>query len=139
MDIAVAQIMIHTTMSFHANFSHCVYEMRATVKAPISVADVGNKILLMASPYWKASTVICRLMCSKSEIGIMSGIVVKACPEPDGIKKFNINCKTNVTMMTNEAGTSDNSVVIPCTIVSMILPFSNNTTIPLAIPTTNAP
>ena len=58
MDMATAQITTHIIINFHANFSHCVYVIRATANAPINVADVGNRILLIASPYWNASTVI---------------------------------------------------------------------------------
>ena len=46
------------------------------------------KVLEKPSPKWKANTAVCRDMPSISAKGTIIGIVVAACPLPEGITKL---------------------------------------------------
>ena len=84
------EIMMHTIKIGNTNFTHFVKGTFAKLSTAIKMPDVGIIRFENPSPQVKAKTAVCRVTPTRSDNGAMSGIVTAACPEPDGIKKFNV-------------------------------------------------
>ena len=70
------------------HFTHFSHGILARDKAAIKYPEVGVSILEIASPSWKATTVVYLVTPIKSPRGAKIGIETAAWPEPDGIRKF---------------------------------------------------
>src|SRR5699024_11373153 len=56
---AIAAMTSHISVIFHTNLTHLIYGIPETASTPISDADVGMIVFVIASPYWYARTATC--------------------------------------------------------------------------------
>ena len=88
------------------NRNQRLYGIPAIARTPMSTYCVGIRILLNPSPNWKASTATCLLTPTRSASGAIIGMVTKACPLPDGMKKFARLCTKNIPTAERAPGSS---------------------------------
>ena len=78
------------------NLNHFLYGIWQIASAAINSPLVGVMTFVNASPNWNASTEVCLDIPSRSDNGAINGIVIAACPDPDGTRKFRRSCSTNI-------------------------------------------
>ncbi len=78
------------------NLSHFVYGTFEIASTAIKVPEVGMTMFEKPSPHVNANTAVCLVTPMRSDNGAISGIVTAACPEPEGIKKFNVVWKISI-------------------------------------------
>ena len=84
----MADMAINHPNKGNMNLSHCLKGTSAMPNIAINIPEVGMMVFAKPSPQVKAKMAVCRVMPSKSANGAISGIVVAACPDPEGMKKF---------------------------------------------------
>ena len=101
-------------------------------------ALVGTIMFVNPSPNWNARTAVCCGTPVSVASGDMIGIVTKACPDPDGMKKLQTDWTSSMPMAETSAGMPSSSPAIEYTIVSMIWPSSSTMAMARAKPTIRA-
>ena len=77
------------------------------------------------SPNWYAKTAVCRLNSVKSDKGAMIGMVMYACPEPDGTKKLQTVWTASIPTAAKALGNSWSGCANALITVSMTLVLSS--------------
>ena len=86
------------------NFNQFLNGILAMPNMAIRMPDVGIMVLAKPSPQVKAKMAVLRVMPNRSAKGAISGMVVAACPDPDGIKKLRMVWNTNMPSAANTLG-----------------------------------
>ena len=95
---------------------------------------MGQRTLERPSPNWKARIEVWREIPTRSASGAIMGILVTACPEPEGIRKLIRVWTISIAMEESHPGRFVKGIESPYTTVSIIWPDWRMTRIPLAIP-----
>ena len=89
------------------HFAHLIHDTLATAKLAINGPDVGYKTFENPSPNWNARTLTCLVIPIISASGVCIGIIIAACPLPEGTKKLKIEFITNIPSAVAIGGNAD--------------------------------
>ena len=84
-----------------------------TIRYPINAEEVGRTELENPSPNWNASSAVCLDTPTRSDTGIISGIVTAACPVPDTITQLISDWHINIPTAFIEPGKKFTRLTIP--------------------------
>jgi hypothetical protein len=73
----------------------------------MSTAFVGISMFVKPSPIWNARTEIWRVTPTRSPSGAIRGMVTKACPLPEGTKRFSIDCIVSIPTAASSGPTEE--------------------------------
>ena len=90
-----------------------LYGILDTARYPISDDDIGSTELEKPSPNWNASTAVCLDTPTRSDTGIIRGIVTAACPVPDTITQLISDWHINIPTAFIEPGKKFTRLTIP--------------------------